>query len=264
MSNGLRECARAERCSAPRIDTDPTGRTNRRPALTPRPLCDADRTAVANTLTAIPALYVHVHQHMEQTLPALASGPRISISKTPPALISLGADELLRLMLDTLVSWEERVRTVARLTPLDTGAARLRRDGVALVQATETLASHLDALLALPNEPMTRNGDLVDLSGADAGLEILDLARRCRVLLGDTLPSARHLHGVMCGFCGWPELYEVLIDGVHAGATCQGCGNDYDAAGYRDLLSQQARRARTHARRMVSVAEGDDDSTRRA
>ncbi|WP_433237771.1 hypothetical protein ACQPYK_29565 [Streptosporangium sp. CA-135522] len=145
--DSLNECACAGRCSDPRIETA-GGKTTRLPALTPRAFCDADRGAIARALDDLPTLFVRVHMELGAAR-AVVGGPVVSISKSAPVPLSLAVDELIRLILSTLVSWEERVRTVARLSELDTGTSRRRRDGAVLTQAFTVLAAHLDVLLAL-------------------------------------------------------------------------------------------------------------------
>ncbi|MER5420356.1 hypothetical protein [Streptosporangium roseum] len=261
--DGMRECARAGRCSDPRIDTA-GGKTTRLPALTPRAFCDSCRGAIARALDALPMLFVRVHMELGG-IRGEAGGPVVSVSKSAPVPLSLQADELIRLILATLVSWEERVRTVARLSELDTATSRRRRDGAVLTQAYTILAAHLDALLALEPEPMIRDGELVELGGADAGLDVLYLAWRCEALLTETTKAARHLGGIPCQ-CGFCELYEVLVDGQFAGAKCRQCGADYTAETYKDLTDEQAAPIKkTGARRRgVLVAAGDDIDARRA
>ncbi|MGW4663199.1 hypothetical protein [Streptosporangium sandarakinum] len=264
-TGGMRECARAGRCSDPRIE-ESGGKTVRLPALTPRAFCTADRDAVARALDALPALFVRVHMELGNRGSG-SGGPVVSVSKSAPVPLSLGADELLRLILATLVSWEERVRTVARLVPLDTETSRQRRDGAILTQAWTILAAHLDALLALESEPMMRDGELVYLDGGDAGLDILYLAWRCRALLTETAKAARHLHGVPCGSCGFCELREVLDDnGQQDGARCRQCGAQYDAETYKALVAEKSapiRLSGAHRRGLVATA-GDDRLSRRA
>lgn len=261
--DGMRECARASRCSDPRIESA-NGKTTRLPALTPRAFCDSCRGVIARDLNDLPLLFVRVHMELGGSQ-QVAGGPVVSISKSAPVPMSLQADELIRLILATLVSWEERVRTVARLSELDTATSRRRRDGAVLTQAYTILAAHLDALLALEPEPMIRAGELVELGGADAGLDVLYLAWRCRALLTETAKAARHLEGVPC-YCGFCELYEVLDGGQFAGAKCRQCGADYTAQTYKDLTDEQAEPVKKSGarRRSVLVAAGDDVEARRA
>lgn len=261
--DGQRECARGDRCSDPRLETV-DGKTVRRPALTYQPFCPQDRQAVAKALHDLPELWVRVHQRLDKTFATRMGGPIVTVSKTAPVPIHLGADELLRLVLAVLVSWEERVRDVARLAPLDTHKSRYRRDGAILTQAWTILAAHLDALLALPADMMARGDELVELDGADAGLELLDLAHRCRRLLTDNRQPARHLSGVYCD-CGWPELYEALDDdGQMAGAECRQCRAVYDMDAYKALLADRVEPVKTYRRRGLVKAGADDTRTRRA
>ncbi|MGS2645874.1 hypothetical protein [Streptosporangium sp. G12] len=261
--DGLRECARASRCSDPRIETA-NGKTARLPALTPRAFCDSDRGVIARDLNDIPILFVRVHMELGGSQQA-ANGPVVSVSKSAPTPVSLRADELIRLVLAILVSWEERVRRIARLTELDTTTSRRRRDGVILSQAYTILAAHLDALLALEAEPMMRDGELVDLGGADAGLDVLDLAWRCRAFLTETSKAARHLQGIPC-YCGFCELYEILEDGQFAGAKCRQCGQDYNAGTYKELTDEQSAVVKKSGarRRTVTASAKDDLLSRRA
>jgi len=259
--DGQRECARADRCSDPRLSTV-DGKPRRSPALSYQAFCPQDRTAVSKALNDLPLLWVRVHQRLDKSF-AVAGGPVVAVSKSAPVPISLAADELLRLVLACLVSWEERVRDVARLTPLDTGLSRRRRDGAVLTQAYTILAAHLDALLSLPAESMARGEDFEDLSGADAGLELLYLAYRCRAFLTDTKQRPRHLSGVYCD-CGFAELYELLDDdGQHAGAECRACRGSYDQQEYADLTKVRAEPVKSYRRRgLVSTGAGEATSGR--
>jgi len=261
--DGQRECARADRCSDPRLSTV-DGKTRRAPALTYQAFCPQDRTAVSKALNDLPLLWVRVHQRLDKTFAASGGGPVVAVSKSAPVPISLAADELLRLALACLVSWEERVRDVARLTQLDTVLSRRRRDGAVLTQAYTILSAHLDALLALPAESMARGDTCEDLSGADAGLELLHLAYRCRAFLTDTKQAPRHLSGVYCD-CGWAELYEQLDDdGQPDGAQCRQCRSEYDRQGYEDLTKDRAEPVKMYRHRSLRPAVLDDELSRRA
>ncbi|SEN85403.1 hypothetical protein, partial [Nonomuraea pusilla] len=145
-----------------------------------------------------------------------------------------------------------------------TETSRRRRDGAVLTQAWTIISAHLDALLALEAEPMMRDGELVDLSGADAGLDILYLAHRCRRLLTDNRQPARHLSGVYCD-CGFADLYEVLDDdGQQAGAKCRQCRAEYNQDEYADLTKVRSARVKSYRRRGVRPAPTDDLVARRA
>lgn len=245
---GLRECARAERCTDPQFVQDGP-RTVRRPALTPRAFCDSCRDEIAVCVEDTPKRWVQVHSNIGES--NTLDGDPVSGTQSPPVPLSLDVDAFLREMVAVLVSWEERVRLVAGLSVLDTVTARRRRDGVAVAQSCRVLSAHLDALLSLRPEPMMRVIDLKtaatlppgtvgvvrpvagyaeimrDLSGEDAGMEVLWLRARCRGALGLTGDRPKHLP-VPCKACGFAELYEVLTwDGVPEGARCRQCGDEY-------------------------------------
>ncbi|WP_113699704.1 hypothetical protein [Nonomuraea lactucae] len=143
--------------------------------------------------------------------------------------------------------------------PLDTQTSRHRRDGAILTQAWTIL----DALLALPAEMMARGDTLEELSGADAGLELLYLAHRCRRLLADNRQPARHCAGVYCD-CGFAELYELDDDGQPAGAKCRACGNTYDLEQYADLTRARTEPVKTYRRHTLQPAGAHDLVTRRS
>lgn len=290
--DGLRECARAERCVDPQFIQDGP-RTVRRPALTPRAFCDSCRDEIGVCIEETPKRWVQLHGKIGEQ--GTFAGDPVSGTQSPPVPLSLNVDAFLREMVAVLVSWEERVRVVAGLTVLDTGLARRRRDGRAVAQACRILAAHLDALLALRPEPMMRVLDLKsaatlpagtigvvrpvagyaevmrDMSGEDAGLELLWLRARCRGALGLTGDRPKHLP-VPCKACGFTELYEVLSwDGVPEGARCRQCGDEYTDNEYTIRRGEayavaQVRAGETGAGTRPAVHSGtsDDSTSRRA
>lgn len=275
IEDDQRECARAERCSDPRIVTA-GGKTVRLPALTYQAFCPQDRNTIDKALRDLPAYQVRVHAEIGSR--GQAAGPRVTSSKTPPLPINLNVDELLRDMGSVLLSWHERVAAVARLS---------NPDG-SVYTACKVLSAHLDALLALAEEPMGRSvwlheaaklplgtiglvhrsaeyADVIlPLDGARAGLEVLQLHFRCRRLLGETAAKARHLSGVYCD-CGYAELYEALdVDGQPAGASCRQCRAEYDQEEYADLTKARAEPVKSYRRRSLQPAGPDDRTSRRA
>lgn len=275
ITTDQRPCSRGDRCRA-RTVTVVDGQRLAAPAWSYRTFCDADRARIAEHLADLPLLYVRTHMELG-TLSS--SGERVSVSKTAPVPLSVGVDALLREVLAVLLSWEERVRAVARLIPVE---AR-RRDSAAIAAACRLLGAHLDALLALDAEPMLRYKTIpeaaklppgtpgvvretagyaeviLDLSGADAGAEILRLHARCSALLTDTRTPARHLP-VPCDGCSYAELYEVLTwDGRPDGAKCRECGYEYSDNEYTLLrgrvYAQEQERARSHRQRPLVAAD---------
>ena len=228
MDDDTRLCARGPRCASRGPDDQP--------APTPRPFCDADRDLIEAAIRAMPALYVRQEQIMRTpSFAAPLDAVRVSATPALAVPIRLEPEAIQREMVEVLVSWEERVRDVARLTPLDTATSRHRRGGVAVQQACDVLATRVDALIALPPAPMLRAGEIADLSGVDAGLEILALHWRARAGLPETGSGTRALP-VPCGNCGWRALREILdVLGLLDGARCRRCGATYDVEGLAAL-----------------------------
>ena len=200
-------CARAERCRNSETAIGEDGEPVTTPALVYDTFCQADRNHIYRTLEAIPELWVRVWQE----LPVKGQGTeRVTMSRTAPVPPNLNADAMLREILAVLSSWDERVRMDAGLTLPDTQLSRQRRDPVILTETVRLLLVQLDRLLALPADAMSRTFSLydlekipegaygrsnriagyaevtVELSGADAGEEILRLAYRARAFLGET------------------------------------------------------------------------------
>ncbi|MEU6034007.1 hypothetical protein ABZ801_01215 [Actinomadura sp. NPDC047616] len=233
----MRECAAGAHCAA---------RTGDGPARTPRPFCEADRARIAAALDAMP----RYHGALGKALGERHTGPaeHVSGAPTPAAPIRLDLADLAHQLHETLLGWEERVRAVARLPDAPTRGVR---PTVAVTRAAATLASHLDALLALPAEPMARpkpseedGWSLIDLDGVDAGLELLDLARRCRAALG--LTRAPQRMAAPCGTCGLMLLERADGPaGLDDAATCTSCGTYYSPAEYAALAAQALHGATT-------------------
>lgn len=280
---GMRECARKERCADPRVEAV-DGRTVRFGAWTPRGLCDTCASLVERSLGELPDLWRRVHAELGTK--TRASGPRVATSKSAPLPINLSADELLRDMVSVLTSWHERVAAVARLN----GEVGRRVEHATVQAACRVLAAHVGVLLALPADSMMRamplpaaaehvplgalglvhvGAEYADvirpMSGTDAGLEILQLHHRARRLLGETRPPARHLP-TPCR-CGWKQVFEVLDgDGQPDGAHCRHCRTTYTPDEYRDLVEEVGETVRRAGvrRRLVLAGPRDDIESRRA
>lgn len=244
-----RPCARGERCA----ERGP-GNT---PALGPRAFCGTDRATIDRVLQWMPTAYTELYLRLPDK--GAGVGGRVSGSRTPPVPPNLGVDSLMVDIVRVLGSWDERVRAVANLSELSLHM----RDAVALVTMVRTLTGHLDALLALPPEPMLRSVSIqqaaelppgtvgnvrpaagyadvmLDLSGADAGLEILKLHGRTRHMLGLT---AQHQDlPVPCWACGLRTVRR--WDGTagladEAECTNTDCRETYTAQRYDLLMAE--------------------------
>jgi hypothetical protein len=239
-----RPCARRERCRSAET-TVIDGETITTPAQTPGTYCRSDRNLIYRSLASLPELWVRLH--LELSVKATASGDKVAGSRTPPVPPNLAADALMRETLTVLAAWDERIRTAAHLTRPDTQLSRLRRDGPALDGMVRTLLAHLDGLLALPADAMCRaypidsHEDIgrlpegcygrsnrtggyadvaVELSGADAGEDILRLHHRARAFLGETRMCERL--DVPCPGCDLLMLER--RQGSEYAAECRECG----------------------------------------
>jgi hypothetical protein len=244
------------------------------PARGPRAFCAADRGKVAAALAELPRLYVSLSAELGS--PSQAS----TITRSPfgPRLPLRGDIEaIMALFTEVLVSWHVRVADVARLSAppeRDEEHRPVARDGWYVGRAVAVLTPRLDALLALEPGPVRRAvshalladlGDidghvrsvyaaiLPDLSGADAGLEILRLHRVARSVLGETRPRPVELLGVPCRDpdCDMLALRRAELPSDPAEpawwSECTQCGDRMDEEEYRDWTRRYARWAQGHA-----------------
>lgn len=265
-SDNQRPCARGDRCS----ERDSQGQ----PAQGPRPFCATDQLVVARSLAWLPEAFVLLHQRLGDK--SAGRTEKVSASRTPSIPLNLAVDTLLTDMVGLLESWAERVRDVARLSGPTTDASRRRRDAIVVADATRILTGHLDVLLALPEAPMVRFLPLhqigklsddtpgivlayaaitnPDLSGADAGLEILHLHSRARGLLGLT-PKHQDLP-VPCWSCGLKTVRR--WDGAAGLADSAECSNPdcketYTNDRYLLLIADVAEQQRSKESRQASA-----------
>lgn len=246
-----RPCARGDRCSE--RDTDG-------PALGPRPFCESDRILIGRCIQWLPEAFARLWLEIGHR--SSGSGEKVATSRTPATPINLEVDALLGEMVEVVASWAERVADVAHLHEPGTATLRRRRDSIALTQGTGLLAAHLDVLLGLPADAMARAVPLdeqlldgyphgvahpgagtatvnVDMSGADAGIELLAVHRRCRHVLGLT---PRHEHvPVACWACGnrtvrrWDGAAGLADE---AECVTPECGERYEGDRYEALMAE--------------------------
>ena len=252
-SAGQHPCARADYCSGSTATIGEDGKTVKTPALCYAAFCQKCRNQVYRALTAIPELWVRLHQELGSKGQA---SERVTMSRSAPLPLRADIDALLREHLDILASWDERVRQDAGLTMPDTDEQRRRSDHGRLVASlARTLAAHLDRLLELPADAMSRSYSLhdlgkipegchgrthhiagyaevtVELSGADAGGEILALQYRSRSVLGETRMVERL--DVPCPDPSCDLLMLERVQGSAYEAECRACGRLLNTAEYR-------------------------------
>ena len=258
---GQRPCARGSWCASSAVVFDnPDGSGRRVPAYGSRAFCERDRSLVAASLDELPGQYAHLHAELGN--PASRSRA-VRVPFGPRILIRLDVDALMRAIAESVISWHERVAAVASLS---FPSAR-RRDGYAVGRAVTILGAHLDAMLALTPEPVTRAWDLrdlrenplpdsapgvvhavyaeicLDLDGGDAGMEIITLRSLSRTILGETKAKPRELAGVPCRAddCGLRALVraEPPSDPADEGhwSECLACGDKMVEKEYYDWVA---------------------------
>lgn len=265
--DGQRACALDTRCA----ERDHKGQA--KPG--PRVFCSTDRMIIGRSLGWLPEAYDMLHAHLGDK--GTGRGERVSSSRSPSTPLNLEVDSILTDMAGLLEGWAERVRAVAALYQVPADCAGMQREAVIVTAAVATLAPHLDALLALPPLPMRRYLTLEqatnltedtdayvhrsgiyaepELSGADAGLEILYLHRRARSMLGLN-PKHQDLP-VPCWNpdCGMKTVRRWDGSaGLEDSAECGSCGERYDHERYMLLIRQVAEQQQAKgARRKASA-----------
>jgi hypothetical protein len=242
---GLRDCARGDRCAARKTVPGDDGKYIAVPAQTYRPFCDADVTRIRDCLNDLPRRYVELAVRIGDK--SISDGPRVSGGRgvAPPIPINTGVEAFQQQITEIVTSWEERVRDAAHLADVSGN----RRAGHAVKVACQVLAAHVHALLALPPDSMYRTVDIAraehvpdtavgyvhdggwigyndDLSGVEAGVEILNLHHRCIARLGWT-PQHHDLR-TACWDCEVPRLrrWDGTV-GLEDHVVCRNCGSEY-------------------------------------
>ena len=148
-------CSRkpAELCDGTRIVAGDDGATRREPARTPRAFCDPCRSRILACLDELPSAY-------ERLAAALGDAPVTGVSSVrvpfgPSEPIRAEIDALMRVIAAILPGWETRVRgSRLQLTPRNPWRDPDTPESVK--DAAETIARHVDVLLALEAMPMSR------------------------------------------------------------------------------------------------------------
>ena len=214
-------CGQGDWCHAATKDADGAWHA----ALTYQPFCPACRSRIAACMEELPGACVRM---LVQIGLRPRTGKAVRVPPGPREPIRLEIDALIRETAWVLGSWHERVAAVARLSPPDTQAA-VSHPVEAVRDAAAVLGAHLDAMLALPLEPMARvmyspkaaeewitsvdpgelgtvrlSGEafmMPRLSGVNAGREILDLQHRARKVTGEVKARPESFDGVPCREC---------------------------------------------------------------
>lgn len=255
---GQHPCPRGTFCASSTRDAD----GNWHPLMINSAFCPADESAITNALPDLPRSYA---------LLALRIGDPVrsgrALGRRPPGsrvLVNAEADALLRTSSAVLMGWAARVRHVPGLRLSPNRHLPGKPEGVR--DNCGVLARHVTQMLALPPGPTFRTwtwppdghmpadleaeladleivhaGDgwatcVTDLSGTEAGLDVLDLAARFRRILGESPARPEPLEGVPCRSC--EEIALVEADPPHDPALekeksrCTSCGDRMTAEEY--------------------------------
>jgi hypothetical protein len=270
VDEGLHDCARGERCAARKSVLGDDGRYITVPAQTYRAFCDADVTRIRRCLDDLPHRYVELSTHIGDK--TTSARPRVSGGgkAAPPIPINTGVEALQQQITEIVTSWEERVRDAARLADVS-GA---RRTAHAVASACATLSAHVHVLLALPADALYRTCDIAhaenvpdqddafvhdggwihyvdNLSGVEAGVEILNLHHRCLARLGWT-PQHHDLR-TACWDCEIPRLrrWDGTV-GLDDHVTCRNCGSEYLGDRLQRLMVEEEMLTRKRQTRRAS------------
>ena len=206
-------------------------------ALTPRPFCGDCEKHITACLGELPGWYVRLAGELGAKEQA---GERVSGSREAPVPPRLDVDALMWDMWRTLGAWDRRVRAAAGMT----GQPAARRHGPAVWGRrgfVAVLGGRMTTLLGLPAETMRVHvrprdaqpgatgvmhvgGDWAeedqDLSGVDAGRDIMRLRGRARAILGEFKETEPM--GAPCPRCDRLELVKVAGEDL---LLCKGCGH---------------------------------------
>ena len=195
--DGPHRCERREWCASGESTEREDGSHGRMAALTSQPFCGADESIIYTCLEELAGLHSRLAAAM---LSGVTGEVLIRLPFGPSVPLRVDIDELQRLLVETALSWHERVAASDRLSVIDTQGTHKQalgaRSGELLARSSDVLKEHLGTLLHLPPDVMTRIPSplmaaitpdapvvgqgaggtvLVMLSGADAGNEVMRL-----------------------------------------------------------------------------------------
>lgn len=223
-TEGQRPCARGRWCASAKSAERPDGTTERIPGFTYQAFCPACTDLIVTALTDLPGAYARVEK--EYGIPVRRSDQAVRVPFGPSVPIRLDVDALQREAPPVIGAWAARVRAVPGLQLSDPEHGSPESvEGFA--EACRVLRLHTTPLLSLQSKWMTRTYRLpldeeteeliadeeilragedyvtvqVLCDGATAGNEILDLARRSAVVLGETRPQPETFDGIPCREC---------------------------------------------------------------
>jgi hypothetical protein len=254
-----RQCARGEWCASSVIVTGEDGHTHREGAPGYQAFCPRDNLSIGRWLDELPGQYDHLAAEIGNPSHRTA---HVRVPFGPRVPLRVDIDALMRAIAESLTSWHERVAVIDHLSFPEEG----RRAPVAVHRAVEVIGGErLGVLLALEPQTMCRAYDLhdvaamdddtvgvvhsafaeinIEMGGADAGMEIINLRHLARAILGETKDKPEELVGVPCRAdgCGWRAVYRAELpsrdDEPVWWTECARCGDRMDEPTYREWVA---------------------------
>jgi hypothetical protein len=265
-------CGRGEWCSnAVLVRNDDGDGWHREPVKTWRSFCDGCTDHIAACLADFPRLYVRLALEISQprqaeTLIKVPFGPSLPLSEA--------IDAHMRLITETLCSWEDRIRDIARLSDIP-GPERPQDRGTDLERSLQIIEPRVTVLLSLGPQDMIRfmrpdlapedatvlgtHGGVLKvitpLAGMDAGAEIMHMHYLARRLLLETNPPMPLLPDFRCRVCEQKLLRKAPPpwheDGEWFKSRCDGCGDEMTDDEYKQNALRWIAYERAHLERPV-------------
>lgn len=237
-------CRRGEFCAA-------RHQHGGKPAPADRPLCHRDEDELSRALREFPELLVQLRVAARAALPGRGlTEPTAGGNVVPPLLFRADLDELAELLVRTTWEWAMAVAVQARIPVPPPGE---HYAGRSLLQCVAVLRPRLSVLLALRDIAVYRDGEIVELDGGDAALELFSLHHRVRAVLGVTRKVVYLTEPCPREDCGVKALCR--YDG-HDGVRCASCGAEFE------LDDIQGARVHQPGSNTTVIALGDNQFTR--
>jgi hypothetical protein len=257
---GQHPCARGEWCDGRTVSSE-NGERTVTPAPAYRAYCGKCETYIGRCLdgalggegSGMLGLYRRLHAELGE---ARQAEVQVHMPLGPSVPLSEAIDAHMRLMTETMCSWEERCRDIDDLSPLAGLAERPQDREEDLERSLAIISPRLSILLSLSPQEMLRvlppwavpegadiiGGDgfmvraVVKLDGESAGGEVMHLHYLARRLLLETNPPQPILPDFRCRVCERKALRRASPpwheDSVWYWSRCDFCGDEMTRGEY--------------------------------
>lgn len=246
-------CERGGRCYTAEKITEPDGTTRKAGAICDRPLCDTCERSVAQALDDAPALYVQLRNATLVTGTTAVRTDYVKASKGSPMPLNGQALHLGEQLWWLLVTWEDAVRSIAKLSPREPAG---RREGRQVADAARLLSAHLTAWIAAPSIDFQvntgRDPSTIPVeaqSGWQAAAQLLEWRNTVRNLPGFDMqaPKALLKYEDPCMYCGTEGVTHRSGDDL---VQCQACKATWDL----DLYPVKVRAFKDHIAKLAKAS----------